>query len=595
MAGFCLEIRTREGGESEPPLRPVDLGGAACEQTFSWGAARLAVSFRPESRQWWTREQAGRLLLIEGQPDRYPAPHESLEYWLDGGRWGSFRGLEVIHPDAADGPPEALVFVDPLGTRPLFVHRAPDRLLVSDKLSTIAIHAGVEVNWPAVLESMTLGSLYGSDTTLCGVEELEPGERVEFRGVQRLRTTRSRQPTDGDIDRRRVRGNPAGALLAAMKKAVAETWSDPEVWLLLSGGLDSRLVLALAGRGRKTVTLDLYDEETAVARQLADCCGAELRVFPHRGADLLAPAKLAVAAGGAMHDAHFFNHLGFGAGWRSEGVAAVTHAYLFDTLLKGYFLLPAGGFSHLALAGSMPATARFFERISGRGSPYAPDDVIELLSGQGRAVLEARLSALEGTFRLESSDGLDLTFERRVLERISRQIHYGTFLGWCEELDVVSPIFHPALWTWYMHSRARDRVNGRAFVQALLSLDHEAVRVVDSNTGAAPRLPARSWRDVVRDSPLYQRFLQPFRRSLAASPGEVTFPSGLGERFRRPDAMDFLTASIEGIRGHAWFNEGAIESSLEKFAAGQERYLEPLLACASAGRWQQLVRGKTIE
>lgn len=579
-----------------PPLRPVDLGGAACEQAFSWGAIRLAWSFRSDSRQWWTREQAGRLLLIEGHPDRYPAPHESLEDWLGGGRWGSFRGLEIRRPAPASAPPEALVFVDPLGTRPLYVHRATDRLLVSDKLSTIALDAGAaaEINWPALLEAMALGSLYAPDTTLCGVDELAPGEAIHFRGVEPLRRTRSKQPLDGDLGRRRVRSDPAGTLLAAMKKAVAETWADPQISLLLSGGLDSRLVLALAGPGRRAVTLQLYDSETEVARQLAACCRAELRVFPHARADFLPSAQLAVLAGGAMHDAHFFNHLGLGPKWRSDGVAAVTHAYLFDTLLKGYFLLPPGGLSQSVLAESMPAAARFFERISGRASPFAADDVIGLLAPRGREALRARLSALEASLTLETRDGLDLTFEKRVLERISRQIHYGTLLGWCEELDVVSPIFHPALWTWHAHSRARDRLNGRAFVEALLSLDHEITRVVDANTGAVPRVPEFTWRDSIRHNPFYQRFLQPFRRSLARSAAEVSFPSGLGERFRQQDAMHFLTASIDEIRGHEWFDDAAIESCLNKFVGGQERYLEPLLACASAGRWRHLVRERTI-
>ncbi len=593
MAGFCLEIRASEANPAGAPLHPVDLGGSACEQTFSWGTVRLAWSFRRESRQWWTREQDGRLLLVEGQPDRYPVSGESLEDWLGGGRWGSFRGFGILQPRPGV-PAEATVFVDPLGTRPLYLHRAADRLLVSDKLSTIAMEAGVEVNWPALLETMALGSLYTPDTTLCGVEELSPGDVLRFRGSEQVGRTRLRQPVDADLDRRRVRGDPAGALLTAMKKAVAETWTDPNVWLLLSGGLDSRLVLALAGPGRKTITLELYDEETGIARQLASCCGAELRVFPHRDADLLPPAKLAVATGGAMHDAHFFNHLGFGAQWRSDGVAAVTHAYLFDTLLKGYFLLPASGYSHLALAASMPRTARFFERISGRGSAFAADDAIALLTPRGREALDARLSALDATFTPESSDGFDLAFEKRVLERISRQIHYGTFLGWCEELDVLSPIFHPALWTWYTHSRARDRANGRAFVQALLKLDHPAVKVIDANTGAPPRLPPRSWRDLVRESLFYQRFLQPFRRSLAGGSEDITFPTGLGERFRRPDAMHFLNTSIDELRGHEWFDEAAIEASLAQYAAGHERYIEPLLACASAGRWQQLVRDKTL-
>jgi hypothetical protein len=596
MAGFCLEIRARETAQPLPPLQPVDLGGSARTQSFGWGVVRLAWSFRTASRQWWTREQPGGLLLIEGQPDRHPAPHESLDEWLAGDRWGSYRGLQVRRPADASTPAEACVFVDPLGTRPLYVQRTPDRLLVADKLSGIALNsdAAAEINWPALLEAMTLGSLYATDTTLSGVDELAPGETMHFRGVELLRRTRAKQPIDGDLDHRRVRKDPAGTLLVGMKKAVTETWTDRQAALLLSGGLDSRLVLALAGPGRKAVTLQLFDDETEIARQVAACCQTELRVFPHRRADFLPSAQLAVPAGGAMHDLHFFNHLGLGAKWRSDGVAAVAHAYLFDTLLKGYFLLPAGSFTQSVLAASMPTAARFFERISGRASPFAADDVIGLLTPRGKEALRARLTALEASLQAETSDGLDLTFESRVLERVSRQIHYGTLLGWCEELDVASPIFHPALWTWHAHSRPRDRAHGRAFVQALLSLDHGIARVVDANTGAAPRLPERSWRDAIRHNRFYQRFLQPFRRSLAGSTAAVTFPSGLGDRFRQPDALRFLTANIDEIRGHEWIQAAAIDSYLAKFTQGQERYLEPLLACASAGCWQRLVRDKTI-
>jgi hypothetical protein len=595
MAGFCLEIRARQDAQQGPPLRPVDLGRSDCVQAFAWGAVRLAWKFRGDSRQWWTRENADSLLLIEGHPDRYPAPHEPLEGWLAGSRWGSFRGFEIRRPTDG-GPPQASIFVDPLGTRPLYVQRAADRLLVSDKLSTIALNAGdAEIHWPALLEAMTLGSLYTPDTTLDGVEELAPGEAIQFRGVELARRMRSKQPAEGELDRRRVRSDPAGTLLAAMKKAVAETWADPQIWLLLSGGLDSRFVLALAGPGRKAMTLQLYDSETEVARQVAACCQADFRVFPQPRADFLAAVRLGVPAGGALHDAHFFNHLGLGATWRQSGVTAVTHAYLFDTLLKGYFLLPAGGFSRSALAESMPSAAKFFERISGRASPFAADDVIGLLTKQGREAVHARLAALEASLTVETSQGLDLTFENRVLERISRQIHYGTLIGWCEELDVVSPIFHPTLWAWHAHSRARDRSNGRAFVEALLLLDHDIVRVTDSNTGAMPRVPAVSWRDAVRRNPFYQRFLQPFRRSLAGSSDEVSFSSGLGERFREQDAMCFLKASIDQIRGHEWFNDAAMDSYIARFAAGQDRYFEPVLACASAGHWRRIVRDKTID
>jgi hypothetical protein len=209
--------------------------------------------------------------------------------------------------------------------------------------------------------------------------------------------------------------------------------------------------------------------------------------------------------------------------------------------------------------------------------------------------LRARLAALEASLPVETSDGLDLRFENRVLERISRQIHYGTLLGWCEELDVVSPIFHPALWSWRQYSRTRDRRHGRAFVKALLSLDHGIVSVPDANTGALPRLAAPSWRNAIRNNRLYQRFLRPFRKSLARGAEDVTIASGLGERFREPDALSFLIESIAGIRGLPWFDEAAIDDYFAKFRNNQDRYLEPLLACASAGRWRQIVRDRKLE
>jgi hypothetical protein len=592
MAGFCLEIRAAQDAHA-PPLRPVDLGGSDREEAFSWGAVRLAWKFRDDSGQWWTREHDGTLAWIEGQPDRYPEPQESLADWLASGRWGSFRGVEIRR--STQGPPETLVFVDPLGTRPLYLQHGRERVLVSDKLSTIALNdGGAEIHWPALLEAMALGSLYSYDTTLCGVEELPPGGSVAFRGTDLVRRARLEQPADGDLDGRRVRSDPAGTLLAAMKKAVAETWADPQMWLLLSGGLDSRFVLALAGPGRKAMTLGLYDNETGIARQVAACCQADFRVFPQPRVDFLRAIQLGVPVGGAMHDAHFFNHLGLGVTWRAAGIAAVTHAYLFDTLLKGYFLLPAGGFTRSGLASRMPNSAKFFERISGRSSPFAADDVIALLTSRGREALHVRLAALEAGLAIETSQGLDLTFEKRVLERISRQIHYGTLIGWCEELDVASPIFHPALWSWHRYSRARDRWHGRAFIEALLALDHDIVRVIDSNTEAPPRVPKSSWRDSIRQNRFYQRFLQPFRRSLAGASDEVSFPSGLGARFREQDAMCFLSAGIDEIRGHEWFDEAAIEECRQKFAGGQDRYFEPLLACASAGRWRRIVRDKTI-
>lgn len=596
MAGFCLEIRAVESPSGAPALRPVDLGSPDCEQAFAWGAVRLAWSFRKDSRQWWTRDEDECLLWIEGQPDRHPRAGESFQEWLAGGRWGSYRGFALRRPKESS-PTEVTVFVDPLGTRPVYIHRAAGYLLVSDKLSTIAVNAEgeAEVHWPALLESITLGSIYTPDTTLSGVEELAPGEAITFRGPDEQRRSCCKLPVAGDFDARRVHDDPSGTLLAAMKQAVDETWTDPETALLLSGGLDSRLMLALAGPGRRALNIRLYEDETEIARRVADCCDCDLRVFPFLPEYTLRCVRLSTAAGGGMHDPHFFNHLGMGPGWRTEGVTSVTHAYLFDTLLKGYFALPAGGFTRTALARTMPKTAKFFERISGRGSHVAADDVIRSLSRQGREVIEARLAALDASIELQREDGLDLTFENLVLGRVSRQVHYGTLLGWCEEADVSSPVFHPVLWSWWRASRAADRLHGRAFTRTLLSLDHEVVRVIDANTGVPPRMPEVSWRNSIRDNGLYQRFLQPLWKSVVGSRDEVKFSSGLGTHFRDPAGIRFLSEWTAEIGGLDWFDARVIESYLQKFKAGEDRYTEPLLAYTSVARWRRIARDRRVD
>jgi hypothetical protein len=597
MSGFCLEIRAAEIAPDAPALRPVDLGRPDTAQAFAWGSARLACSYRGASRQWWTREQGGRLLWIEGQPDRYPREDEPLEDWLQGGRWGSYHGVEIRPPQAPSSPPQATIFADPLGTRPLFVHRTPECVLVSDKLSTVALHASpkAEIHWPALLEAMALGSVYTPDTTLRGAEELAPGETIEFQGVVERRRKRYALPAAGDFDRQRVHGDPSGTLLSGMKLAVSETWTDSQSALLLSGGLDSRLVLALAGPDRRAITVGLYDSETEVARQLAACCGAEFQVFPYLPSDSLHSVKLSAAIGAAMHDPHFFNHLGMGERWGSRGVTAVTHAFLFDTLMKGCFQLPAGRLSLSLLAQSMPNAARYFVQTAGRGSDMAPDDIIRMLSPRGRAVVHERLSALDGSIDVQTDGGLDTTYESLVLGRISRQIHYGAFLGWSEELDVSSPIFHPALWNWRRHSRAADRFNGKAFIGMLLSLDHDVIKIVDANTGVPPRVPPVLWQDSVRNNRLYQRFVQPLWRKLAGGKGEVSFSSGLGNHLRQPEALEFLTQWAGENAASEWFDAAAIEAYLTKFKAGEDRYLEPLLACVSAARWQHVVRDKSID
>ena len=88
------------------------------------------------------------------------------------------------------------------------------------------------------MEGAVLASLYSAGTSICGVEQLLPGEVVEIDGTSILRRSRSPYTLSSA-----AKPDPSAAarLGQALRRAVAETWTEPEGRLLLSGGLDSLL------------------------------------------------------------------------------------------------------------------------------------------------------------------------------------------------------------------------------------------------------------------------------------------------------------------------------------------------------------------
>jgi hypothetical protein len=105
-----------------------------------------------------------------------------LQCWLDG-RGGSFRGFQLEY-GGAGRPVRICAFVDPLGTRPIYLLSSPNRICFADKLSTIAANTpGLECDWGGLLEGAVLASMYSAGTSIRGVEELLLGEVVEIDGA----------------------------------------------------------------------------------------------------------------------------------------------------------------------------------------------------------------------------------------------------------------------------------------------------------------------------------------------------------------------------------------------------------------------------
>jgi hypothetical protein len=588
VAGFCIEVKS--GGDARRSLRLVDLGQCTASGSFQQDSV-TAAWIRPErSSHWWVRRTPGRLLLIEGVPDRLPGDQELLMDWLPA-RWGSFRGFEICFVSPQQ-PPQITAFVDPVCTRPIFYRLSGDQLLLADKLATIALNSDnqCELNWDAVLEAMLLGSVYRYNlTTLAGAEELASGEAIVFREGQVLTRHLSQMPEDAATSAAKVSADPEGSLARALAQSVRECWTDPKAALLLSGGLDSRAILALAGESRRAVTLEMSARETEIARQIAESCGAKFIALPFPSDEWLRRAQEGFWIANAMRDTEFVNDLGLGARLAPYGIHGIAHGYLFDTILKGWLIRPLHQHVDLSptVLGQLGPAGVHFRDTTSRASFHADKDVLNLLSKEGaqRAIIQLRGTA--ESLKPLSDGRFDVTFERHILGWVSKQVHYGCYLSWMESFDLSSPVFHPALWSWYRHSNAEDRYLGRAYRRALVGLQHPAFAIPDANTGQPISLPEERWTDTAQDR-LWYRAARRIWRAVNRD-RQLPYRDKRSEKFRTPAGRQLMEFGIETLRTNPLFDSKALERSLQAFSQGNDRPFEPLLTVTGVAQWYDLV------
>ncbi len=598
MAGFCIEVRgSGEPAVRERNLRLIDLGGCTASSSFHHDKVTAAWLRAAESRQWWVRRSANQVWIIEGQPDRLPRDDESLVQWLPG-RWGSFRGFAIAVAEAG-APPQVTVFVDPVCTRPIFYRESGGQLLIADKLGTIALNSADEcgLNWDGVLQAMLLGSLYQYNrTSLAGAAEVSPGEAIVFRGKQIVTRYSNQMPEDESISTELVGRDPEGAVMRALEKSVRECWSDSKSALLLSGGLDSRAILALAGDGRQAVTLEMNARETELAKQIAGACKAKFIALPFPADEWMRRAREGFWIASATRDTEFVNDIGLAGRLASFGIYAIAHGYLFDTILKGWLIRPLHQHSDLSLTvyGMMGPAGVHFRDITSRASFHADKDVFGLLSKDGAQQATAQLRSAAESLQPVSDGRFDITFERHVLGWVSKQVHYGSYLSWLEAFDLHSPVFHPALWSWYRHSRAEDRYLGRAYRRALVAFKHPAFAVPDANTGAPIAMPEQKWTETAQDRLWYRAMRRVWRA--VRQHRQPPFSDARAAKFRGEDGRRLMEFGIETLRGNPLFNAAALENALRQFTAGNDRPFEPLLTITGVAQWYDLVsRSKNYE
>ena len=173
---------------------------------------------------------------------------------------------------------------DPLGVKSLYYSHVGDLVVFASELRSILASGLVEptLDYEAIDVYLTFGFFVGEQTPLRGVSKLLPGCRltVDDAGPRTEQYWRYPEPQPAPI----TADEAAHGLLGVLEESVrARLMSDVPIGAMLSGGLDSSLIVALMARNStkpvKTFSIgfagDATGNELADARLVASTFGTE--------------------------------------------------------------------------------------------------------------------------------------------------------------------------------------------------------------------------------------------------------------------------------------------------------------------------------
>jgi asparagine synthase (glutamine-hydrolysing) len=289
----------------------------------------------------------------------------------------------------------AIIARDHVGVKPLYWSRQGDLLVFASELkSLLEFGMPTELDEEAIEAYLTLGFIPGPKTPFKGVQKLAPGHRLvvengELR-VERWWTFPLPEPGVSGCSRDELRDELLDLLTASVDMQLE---ADVPVGVMLSGGIDSSLIVALAARtsGKRLQTFAVGFEgknELADARRVADLFGTRHHELLLTSRDIEpALAELAWHLGEPLAD---LSSVGFYllSEIASRHVTVALCGQGADELFGGYRKHVAA-----AYASRMP---RFLRPLAGALSRHAPAPFRRPLATLGARGPAERLIAMSG-------------------------------------------------------------------------------------------------------------------------------------------------------------------------------------------------------
>lgn len=240
------------------------------------GLGRVALGFTDSAAQPAANADASRCVVMAGEIYDYEEQRRALEAegYTFGGRSQAelllhgfeFKGMEFfsqLHGSFAaaiwDSPKRQLVLVnDRFGLKPLYYAQGPGRFLIASEIMPLLVDPQVprHLNLRAVAQFFTYGQMLGDDTLLETVQLLPAAGWLTYDAREdRVRLDNYWRPQTRLLPPSTSRAEALDRLDEAFKIAVERQTAGPgQLGLSLSGGLDSRTILAAMGERGAMIT-----------------------------------------------------------------------------------------------------------------------------------------------------------------------------------------------------------------------------------------------------------------------------------------------------------------------------------------------------
>ena len=297
------------------------------------------------------------------------------------------------------------------------------------------------------------------------------------------------------------RDEGAERLAAALNNALARQSDGHDVGLLLSGGLDSRLVLAAAARKPLCWTTASFEDnpELALARTVAAGLNAEHRTVLVDPAETLAIQDETTRDGGGMFPASTSVAAFMPRVAQESRIRLTGHG--LDYTLRGYylpsrFLHLAGSNTRLPMLAELPArpdAAYLFNRLR-QGPPRKTIERIVRSERQGEwfgGQIEALSQWLAPWL---NSDQPVNAWDAFILAQVSKHYAFTSMAAVRGYTDLRIPAFDADVLNVYLAMPPQWRVEATMTQQAMRLLSPEIARLPNANTGF--RADLNSWAEI---------------------------------------------------------------------------------------------------